>query len=78
VHLVTNAEAKRDRFYDGFDWLYRTAGPEDLVYVFFAGHGVEFQNILYFLPYEAAKENPKKAGIPMGEFFNSVTPVPGV
>jgi len=73
VHLVTNAEAKRVRLYKEFTWLFQNAGPEDQVYVFFAGHGVEYQNVLYFLPYDASKDNPDDNGIPMGEFFRKVT-----
>ena len=73
VHLVTNGDAKRVRLYKEFTWLYQNAGPDDLVYVFFAGHGVDYQNVLYFLPYDASKDNPDDNGIPMGEFFRKVT-----
>jgi hypothetical protein len=63
VHLVTNGDANRVRVYDEFTWLYKIAGPDDLVYVFFAGHGVEFRNVLYLLPYDALKRSPDSLGI---------------
>ena len=73
VHLLTNSDAKREPLYREFDWLYQNVGPNDVVYVFFAGHGVEYRNVLYFLPYDASKERPDALGIPMTEFFRKVT-----
>jgi hypothetical protein len=43
------------------------------VYVFFAGHGVEYRNQLYFLPYEADRDHPDVDGIPMDVFFRKAT-----
>jgi hypothetical protein len=34
VHLVINDVANRERLYEEFDWLYRSAGPHDTVYIF--------------------------------------------
>lgn len=73
VHLVTNQQADRDRLFQEFRWLKQSAGPADLVYVFFAGHGVEFDNESYFLPADANRKNVDSAGIPMREFFTKVT-----
>ncbi|HET9377190.1 MAG TPA: HEAT repeat domain-containing protein [Chthoniobacterales bacterium] len=73
VHLVTNSDAKRERLYQEFDWLYETSGPNDTVYVFFAGHGMEYRTGSYFLPYDASKNHPDALGIQMSEFFRRVT-----
>jgi uncharacterized caspase-like protein len=73
VHLLTNEDATRDKLYAEFRWLYQTAGPNDVVYVFFAGHGVEYQNESYFLPINASEDNLESEGIPMSIFFKKVT-----
>jgi hypothetical protein len=73
VHLVTNSDAKRERLYEEFNWLYKTLGPQDVLYVFFSGHGVEYRSTSYFLPYNASMDNLLADGIPMSEFFKRVT-----
>lgn len=73
VHLLTNLDATRDNVYKEFDWLRRTAGPYDVVYVFFAGHGVEYHSELYFVPINATEDNLTSQGIPMAEFRKKVT-----
>jgi uncharacterized caspase-like protein len=73
VHLITNSNAVRRRLFDEFEWLYNSVGPNDLVYVFFAGHGIEHRGVSYFLPFDASKERPEILGIPMSDFFRKVT-----
>jgi hypothetical protein len=73
VHLVIDQAATRDKIFAEFKWLYKTAGPNDLVYVFFAGHGSDFQNESYLLPINANKDNLDSEGIPMRQFFQKVT-----
>jgi Caspase domain len=73
VHVVTNSAATREQLYAEFDWLYSTAESNDLVYVFFAGHGIEYRNTSYFLPYDASKGHRDAFGIPMPELFHKVT-----
>jgi TPR repeat protein len=73
VHLLTNSNASRADLYREFDWLFNIAGPNDLVYVFFAGHGMEYRSRGYFLPYDASKERPDDRGIPMGDFLQKTT-----
>jgi HEAT repeat protein len=73
VHVLTNQTADRTGIYNEFNWLYEEAGPNDTVYVFFAGHGTEFRGVYYFLPYGASKEEPDALGIPMTEFYRKVT-----
>jgi hypothetical protein len=72
VHLLTN-DATRDKIFAEFKWLYQTAGPNDLVYVFFAGHGVEYENESYFLPINVTADNLESQAIPMSVFFKKVT-----
>jgi Caspase domain len=73
VHLVTNASATRDRIFAEFRWLYETAGPNDLVYVFFSGHGAESGSESYLLPANVTTDNLDSEGIPMSQFFRKVT-----
>jgi uncharacterized caspase-like protein len=73
IHLIVNDQAKRADFFREFDWFFREVGPEDTLYVFYAGHGFEFRNTLYFLPYDSEPQHPDDGGIPMSEFFRRVT-----
>ncbi len=73
VHLLTNEQATRDKLYAEFRWLYQTPGPNDVAYVFFAGHGFQYENESYFLPINASGDNLDSEGVPMSEFFKRVT-----
>jgi uncharacterized caspase-like protein len=72
VHLVTNKAASRRRIFSELRWL-QSAGSNDKVYVFFAGHGIEFDNETYLLPADATRDTIDSTGIPMRDFFYRVT-----
>jgi tetratricopeptide (TPR) repeat protein len=73
VHLVTNEKATRDRIYDEFTWLESHVGADDVVYVYFAGHGDKYKDKSYFMPYDAAPSRPDDRGIAMDDFYKKVT-----
>src|SRR5262245_42294363 len=59
IRLLTNANATRDRIEGEIEWLSRRAHRDDLVYVFFSGHGMEDDNgIVYFMPYGSDSQHP--------------------
>lgn len=42
--------ARRADFENGFEWLTKNAKPKDLIVIFIAGHGVDYENQFYLLP----------------------------
>jgi tetratricopeptide (TPR) repeat protein len=59
VRSLENYEATREAIKDGITWLSRRVERDDIVYIFFSGHGVlDDLGFAYFMPYDA---NPEKA-----------------
>lgn len=73
VHVLTGPDADRLHIVSAMNWLYTSAGSEDLVYIYFAGHSEEYRGVSYFLPYDASLENPDDRGIPAADFYRHVT-----
>lgn len=67
ILLLLNENGRRNDIYQkGLSWLSERVQRDDLVYFFFAGHGIEDQNAnrFYFLPYDSEKTAPEVSGIP--------------
>ena len=55
-------------------WLPRSAGPNDVVYLFFAGHAVEAERgESYFVAYDSDPQNLHATGIPFKEVNDALT-----
>src|SRR5262249_45298780 len=62
IRLLLNENAKRaDIYQNGLSWLKDRVHRDDLVYVFFAGHGIEDldDHSVYFMPYDGRKDTPE-------------------
>lgn len=46
VRVLTGRKATREGFVDGLGWLARQTNPEDLVFVYFSGHGTQIPDRL--------------------------------
>jgi Flp pilus assembly protein TadD len=58
IRLLENENATLAEIRAGLEtWLVSSAGPEDIVYVFFAGHGVLDDNDGYFVAYDSDPQN---------------------
>jgi Flp pilus assembly protein TadD len=73
VHLLVNNQATRENIFNAFTWLRSHVGPDDILYVYFAGHGDKFGDNSYFLPYDTSPSQPDDRGIPMHDFYRKVT-----
>jgi len=78
VKLLTDAQATRDEVVDGLDWLQRQVTAKDLGMLFFAGHGVNDPNgIFYLLPANADTDKLKRTGVPYSEIRNTLASLAG-
>lgn len=50
TRVLTDGQATREGILDALQWLVRTAQPEDLAVISYAGHGVRWQGRFYLLP----------------------------
>ena|GEM_PF-1772927 len=72
IRLLLNENGKRDDIYEkGLNWLRERVHRDDLVYLFFAGHGLEDpdDHLVYFMPYDGRKGAPDAMGIPSNTFL---------
>src|SRR5262245_57505145 len=72
IRLLLNENAKREDIYlKGLNWLKERVHRDDLVYVFFAGHGVEDpdDHSVYFMPFDGKKSAPEGMGIHSSNFL---------
>src|SRR5262249_10554063 len=72
ISILLNENAKRiDIYKQGRDWLKERVHRDDLVYIFFAGHGVEdpVDHLVYFMPYDGSESNPDEMGILSSDFL---------
>ncbi len=73
VLRLTNAEATRARISEAIRGVGRRATFEDVVYVFFAGHGVvDDDGRVYFLPADANREDPSGMGFRADRFLADI------
>lgn len=73
IRVLKNHTATRRAINEEIQWLSRRVGGEDLVYVFFSGHGVVDElGVSYFMPYDADPGSPDNAGFSSGEFVRKL------
>lgn len=72
--ILANAEVTRESILDSFERFLAHAGPDDVVVIFLAGHGVQDRasRSYYFLPFNANDENLVTAGLRMSDFDEMV------
>jgi TolB-like protein len=74
TRLLTNEEVTRESVLASLDRFLGAAGPDDVVTIFMAGHGVQERSTgsYYFLPYPATAANLVTAGLRMSDFDEMV------
>nr|WP_172838124.1 caspase family protein [Terriglobus roseus] len=71
--LLVNSEATRSGILTAIKSVGKVASNNDLVYIFFAGHGaVDDSGQAYFMPYDADSKFPEGLGIRMDELLGDV------
>ena len=72
--VLTDDEATRESILGSMERFLGQAGPQDIVVIFMAGHGVQdlATGSYYFLPYPATPQNLVTAGLRMSDFDEMV------
>jgi WD40 repeat protein len=78
VKVLTDAQATKDEVLDGLDWIRKETTSKDVSMIFFAGHGLNDQNgVYYFLPYNTDLEKLLRTGVPFTDIKNTVQSLAG-
>jgi hypothetical protein len=78
VKLLTDENATKDEILDGLEWITRETTSKDIAMVFFAGHGVNDPNgIYYFLPVNADTDRLKRTGVAFSDIKNTIASLAG-
>jgi hypothetical protein len=78
VRSFTDAQATKGNILDGLEWLQRQVTQKDVAVLFFAGHGVNDPNgMFYFLPVDADLERLKRTGISQSDITSTVATITG-
>ena len=78
VRSLTDAQATKGNILDGLEWLQRQVTQKDVAIVFFAGHGINDSNgMFYFLPEDADPERLKRTGISQSDITSTVATIAG-
>ncbi len=79
MKVHTDDAATRDNIMDDLEWIQRQATQQDMVIVFFAGHGINdtVTGNYYFLPYDSNMEAVKRTMIPGSEIHSTLTRLTG-
>ena len=78
VRSFTDAQATKGNIMDGLEWLQRQVTQKDVAVLFFAGHGVNDPNgMFYFLPVDADPECLKRTGISQSDITSTVATIAG-
>ncbi len=78
VKVLTDQHANKDEILDGLDWIRKETTSKDVAMVFFAGHGLNDQNgVYYFLPYNTDLEKLLRTGVPFTDIKNTVQSLAG-
>lgn len=74
VRVLTDSAATRENIYRAMQWIGSQAREQDVVYVFFAGHGIkdETDDAVYLMPYDANPSNPAALGIRADLFLEEI------
>lgn len=79
MKIHTDEAATRDNVMDDLEWIQRQATQQDMVIVFFAGHGINdtVTGNYYFLPHDANLEAVKRTMIPGSEIHSTLARLTG-
>jgi WD40 repeat protein len=78
VRSFTDGQATKGNILDGLEWLQRQVTQKDVAVLFFAGHGINDPNgVFYFLPVDADVERLKRTGISQSDITSTVTMIAG-
>ena len=78
VRVLTDAQATKGNILDGLEWLQRQVTQRDVAVLFFAGHGVNDPNgMFYFLPVDAELDKLKRTGIAQSDITSTVAALAG-
>ena len=78
IKLLTDENAKRDDVLDGLEWIRRELTSRDVALVFFAGHGVnDNDGVYYYLPQDSDVDKLKRTGVIFTEIRNTLASLPG-
>ncbi len=78
IKLLTDENAKRDDVLDGLEWIRRELTSRDVALVFFAGHGVnDSDGVYYYLPQDSELDRLKRSGVIFTEIRNTLASLPG-
>jgi len=73
IRLLLNQSATRAGIYEQIAWISRRASSDDVVYIFFAGHGVlDDSQQAYFMPYDGDPSDPYALGIRADSFLQEL------
>jgi len=78
IKVLSNERATKDEILDGLDWIRKETTGKDVAMVFFAGHGLNDQNgVYYFLPYNTDLDKLLRTGVPFTDIKNTVQSLAG-
>ncbi len=78
VRTLTDAQATKGKILDGLEWVQRQATQKDVAVLFFAGHGINDPNgMFYFLPVDAELDYLKRTGISQSDITSTVAAIAG-
>ena len=78
ARVLTDALATKGNILDGLEWLQRQVTQKDVAILFFAGHGINDPNgVFYFLPADAKMDSLKRTGISQADITTTVAAIAG-
>lgn len=78
IKKLLNKDATKDAITDGLDWIQRQTGQKDVAMIFFAGHGINDNNgVYYMLPVAADLERIRTTCLNFEELRQTVSSIPG-
>jgi WD40 repeat protein len=78
VRALTDAQATKANILEGLQWLEKQVRSNDVAVLFFAGHGLDDnEGLFYFLPFEAEPTNLKGTGLPQTDIVATVSVIAG-
>lgn len=78
IKKLTDKGAAKDSITDGFEWIQKQTGQKDVAMIFFAGHGINDNNgVFYLLPVAADMERIRSSCLNFEELKQTVSSIAG-
>ena len=78
ARVLTDAQATKANILEGMQWLEKQVKGSDVAVLFFAGHGLDDnEGLFYFLPFEVDPGNLKGTGLPQTDIVATVSAIAG-